>query len=70
MPPCRRCWEPASRTLFLKRQAFDLLAQNDLPIEAEPDDVENLFADIDADGRKGLWCFGTGHGHLLLVQAE
>jgi hypothetical protein len=33
-------------------QSPDLLAEGNLPVDANPDDVKNLLADVDADDRQ------------------
>ena len=58
--------------LGLEGKAFELLAQDDLALRIETDDVEDILADIDTNGGKGL-CGLTGvarHGLLLLIEAR
>ena len=46
-----------------------LLAERNFSFGIEADDVEGLFADIDADRCEDLGCMGFRHIRLLLVQA-
>src|SRR5206468_86862 len=57
--------------LALQRQSLELLAQDNLPLRVEADDVENVLADVDADGREGLRGLAgvARHGLLLLIEA-
>jgi hypothetical protein len=56
--------------LALQRQAFELLAQDDLPLRIKTDDVEDVLADVDADGCEGLRGLAgvVRHGLLLLIR--
>jgi hypothetical protein len=57
--------------LALQRQAFELLAQDDLPMCIENDDMEDVLADIDTNGCKRLYGLAevARHGLLLLMWA-
>jgi len=42
------------RTKMTERQTLELLAEDNLALRIETDDVEDVLADVDANGREGL----------------